>query len=372
MEYVVFSMFIPLRTIVNTIRILNKQHYIFSNSYFKYFKNYKKDSLKFHYYYYAYEYTTCNNCKQLRRCKSYVFNFLDGKVCYSCQPEIIAHSNAKKILDLNVLVKLDKLYKNKSIYYLVEDIKAYNFLYTGPTDRRIVRDKKYALQKQIRFDKIVTILKTTDERYRKELMNCIYITNYINGNFYGIRAIKKIIKTCSSKAIEVYNCLKHYNDSKITPDKCLSWGAEVLFKRRFRVNVEKISEEKEMFIELQKQIQIVKMEQENRKDKLIRAFQVHGFLYNNLMNMFPYIRHGIPSLEETCKDMFFIKWLHESTPFSMFVEENKINRGYNLEWIKPDPYYNMIYTVCVEAKEKVLNIGYKCPDFSYINIEHEY
>ena len=372
MEFVFLSGYIPLRDLVKSGRIINKEYYRLSDIYFRLLKKtVKTKNGKDLSCYHRYTIDTCNNCEKISRCRKDPFGHYNGVRCFYCQSDVMCLTKVRKYLDGDVIKSMDKMYSGTGTYYLKDDVEAYAFIFNGPNDRRVSREIKSDGQITKRFqsvDNIYTNLGIFENR--SEFNGCRYVNSFIQRGKYGIRAIKSLISQCHSKAKEVYDEIEKVNKHtklNMSLGTVLSWSVVISFNERhkFSVDVTRIETEKKVFFDLIQRMELADFQRQERKMSVTLAFERHEISTSNI-EYYPYVWFGEPSLYETCKQMYSIKWLHESTPFCTFVENNKRSRGYSQDYIKPDPYYKMIYPACVEAKTMVLSLGYTCPPFVYI------
>ena len=312
----------------------------------------------------------CTKCDKIRSCRTDPFCSVDGSFCFACQEPTLCLTKVRKYLDKYVIDSLDRLEWSGGTYFLTKDIEASDFLFDGPNDRRKRRELNSESRVQQRFQKIQSIYtKLNIVSYGKQFNYCRYVNAFIYTGKYGIRAIKALLEQCYQRAIDIYNeieAMNRHNRLNMSLGIILSWAVTLRVHElpHFEIDLQRMETEKESFFQLVERIELSEREHERRKTELTVAFESHRFPLKSVDN-YPYVNFGEPSIEETCKQMHVIKWLHESTPFCEFVELNKINRGYMHDYIKADPYYNMIYSVCIEARTMVLSLGYMCPPFEY-------
>ena len=371
MEFVFLSGYIPLRDLVKSGRMINKEYYRLSDIFFRLLKKTIKTKngkdLSCHH---RYTIDRCDKCEKLSRCRKDPFGHYSGMHCIYCQSDVMCLTKVRKYLDGDVIKSMDRMYIGTGTYYLKEDVEAYDFIFDGPNDRRMFREIKSDGQITKRFqtiDNIYTNLGIFENR--NEFNGCRYINAFIQRGKYGIRAIKSLISQCHVKAKEVYDEIERLNRHtrlNMSLGTVLSWAVVISFNERpkFSVQSNRIETEKQVFFDLIRRMEVADFQRQERKTSLMLAFERHD-ISTSKIDHYPYVWFGEPSLYETCKQMHFIKWLHESTPFCTMVENNKRTRGYSQDYIKPDPYYKMIYPVCVEAKTMVLSLGYTCPSFVF-------
>ena len=370
MEFVLFSEYVALYDFISNVRLVNKEYYRWSTVYFRMFKRESTKRKGKSVMSTRYRCVKCAKCDQLRSCRTDPFSSVDGFLCMNCQEPVVCLTKVRKILDRDVIQCLNRLEWSGGTYFLQKDVEAHDFLFEGPNDRRIVRERKSDSRIQQRFRKVQDIYTKHDvTAFSKQFNYCIYINTFIYSGRIGIRAIKSLIVQCSKKAIEIYNEIETMNRHKrlhMSLGTVLSWAVRNYELPRFTIDVNKMESEKHAFFQLVERIEQSEKERAMRKEELIVAFKRHDFPLDSI-DRYPYVSFGEPSVETTCEKVHMLKWLHECTPFCDFVERNKINRGYSQDYIQPDPFYNMIYSVCIDAKTMVLSLGYICPPFCYIS-----
>ena len=381
-DIVLFSFFIPVRDVVFSMRTVNKTCHKFTNTFFKCFKRSVSDFKANVYTLQSLPYARCSTCGKTRRCIRDPFDSIKGMTCWTCQPEFMSLTEAQRFVDHNVLHRISKIKKNGCTFFLKNDIVAYDYIFDGPNDRRIVREKKFAFTSSTRYDRVNAVIESVpdlSDTEKKDLNDTKYIESYVRQNRYGIRFIKRLIIKFTAIAKNVHSeIVNTLTDSQIniikekhlyfTLGTCLGWiinKKRINNKHRYIFDLEKMNNEKNAFLQLVQTLEVLKTQKTERKTNLTLALQRHGLTIASI-DKYPYVLFGVPTIRETCEQVHQLKWLHDNTPFCRFVEQNKRDRGYTTEWIRPDPYYNMIYSVCVEAKAMVLSLGYQCPPFVFI------
>ena len=150
------------------------------------------------------------------------------------------------------------------------------------------------------------------------------------------------------------------NTFPLTVGKCLEWC--IVTVPKLSIDISNLDTEKEYFVQLLERYMLKERNFMELKD----AFKRHGFRTKNLYHH-PYVSFGRPSIRETCEITHEVNWLHECTPFCDFVELKKFEHQNHSYSIKPDPYYDLSFPICIEAKIMVLSLGYKCPPFVFID-----
>ena len=371
MEFVIFSNYFALREIAFTLCRVNKEFESLCVSYIKYFKNKSRKGRDLTFMS-VHRYGECHGCHNSpRRCSVDPFGSLQGCRCYKCQPRLMCLTRAKTYLDSSVLNRLDRVYKNGCTFFLLEDIRAYNTLFEGPRDRKRKREekKRYIQQERERvvgslFDP-AGILDTKD---RDGYMCCKYIKMFVRCGEVGKRNIQNLINLCHKRSKEVYTELQQAQIPDmplvLTLGACLGWGVNKM-GCKYSIDLQRIEIAKENFLDFKTKYELRKREKSERQEMLCDAFIRHG-ISTSRIDTYSYVSYGTPSIEDTCRRMHEVKWLHECTPFCQFVEQNKRTRIIQRDFIRPEPYYNMIFGECIEAKAMVLSLGYTCPPFLFI------
>ena len=360
---------------VFAMRMLNKYYRSLSIVYFKSFRPVEHSTCKVHVFDSSYVMCTCTNCDaSIRRCRIDPFRTKQGLLCVRCHPVCVPLSTAKTIVDKKYLKHMDSLIFKRFTYFLKADIDAFDFVFDGPRDRannrRNERIRNFTLRKNILGEIFDTV--GVHELDREPLTQCSFLECFVRDGRYGKRFVRNLLTKCYVIAKDTFTYLENLVlESKtkltVTMGICLSWGVQTV--PRLTVYPLRIRQEKEQFVLLIQRFTIAQHNRQLRAEELKHAFIDHG-LSTDRIHRHPYVSFGHPSIRETCERMHELKWLHECTPFCDFVELNKLQRSYDQKWITPDPFYDMSYSVCVEAKSMVLSLGYECPTFVFLSESH--
>ena len=205
-----------------------------------------------------------------------------------------------------------------------------------------------------------------------------YFDDFIDRNKYGIRFIETLLTTYLKDAKNVFKdvhdtltmeqvLIMKENNMIFNIGTCIGWMINCIDhrKNKYEIDLHKLNTDKNSFLQFLQRLEDFNSQKKERQIELTNAFERHNISTASI-DKYSYIKYGLPSIRETCAQVYELKWLHENTPFCEFVERNKRNRGFGSGFIIPDPYYNMTYNVCTEAKAMVLSLGYQCPPFEFI------
>ena len=366
MEVVIFSRYIPLRDVVFSIRLLSSEYYKMSSCYFKSFKPEIHSTGIIHKYDSSYVIARCDGCRSLRRCRHDHFGVKIGLFCYCCQPELVSLSKARYLVDNHYLKYIDSLRVKRFVYFLKRDIEAFDFVFKGPKDRAFLRMLKHnndIIQRRAFLQTLFADLNVSKEDYTS-VMECNVVSAFIRNGKYGKRFVTLLLKQCyvlaKETCIQLCSILSKPNTFPLTVGKCLEWC--IVTVPKLSIDISNLDTEKEYFVQLLERYMLKERNFMELKD----AFKRHGFRTKNLYHH-PYVSFGRPSIRETCEITHEVNWLHECTPFCDFVELKKFEHQNHSYSIKPDPYYDLSFPICIEAKIMVLSLGYKCPPFVFID-----
>ena len=390
MEFVVFSGYVSLREVVFVLRFINKTHKHISCNYFKWYTSLFRvgKALTFP----NYKVMTCTNCESTkRRCRRDPFLSVMGSMCYNCQPRLMSLTETRQYLDRCAIKTLDKVYRYNCTYFLYDDVLACDFIFDGPNDRRIEREKRNVISTSKRCISVNTVFTKNnieDPDELEQLQHSTYIKSFINYGKHGIRAITKLINECyvaskitQNQLIQFYNSMnidtvnfKHTHPlcngvltQVPTLGRIIDWAVTLDYQKPFfNIDIARIEIEANSLRTYIERYYRSKKEREQRQ-QLLRLAVEHYELDTKFAQstVDRYIHHNIPTIDKVCKTLHEMMWLYNKTPFCEYIVLLKQRKGIRMHGTVPIPYSHTIYHESAEAKARVLSLGYTCPTFDY-------
>ena len=351
MEHVIFSGYVSVRELVFVYRFLNKTCYDAIRIKCRQSLILKHRKGKTFLYPPWTRYMTCDKCHTPKRaCSEDLFRSVKGMLCHACKPALMSLTQTRDFLDERIISLMDRIENGPCTYFLKEDVKAYDFLFTGPHDRRIEKELKRVQEQQKRTQEVKDLFQVckVHENDYDTLIVSRYIREYEKRGAYGLRRLKKLVLKGYKPAKQEWTRL-NATVTDISLAQCLDWTVDqTQYPKRFVVNGKHIRPQIQNHIEQcqrRKQALIDRDERRERLSTRLAQLDIHK-RYVDAHMYSQYIYNGTPALDTVLSNTHRRYWLLTKTPFTDILHHLIMTRP-----ILPTSYPE-------EAERVVTTMGY--------------